>query len=269
VPSLRELQRCFLAALYEDGADSLHELVCPDGAAAAQRIAIHRNNLQQGFRKALALEFPVIEKLVGAACFTTLAQDFQRGHPSRSGDLQHIGAAFAGWLAGHFAGDAHAYLAEVAQLEWALQVLQLVEETPPLQTSELREIEPARYGSLRLTLRPCCQLLTTRYPVLAIWNANSDVTMAGETLDLDVGGDLLLLRRTAAGVAVERLAAGEHVLLCALAGGRTLEQSLDAALQAQPEFDLAASLQRCVARELFGALNAQAASDNSCGRPIA
>jgi Putative DNA-binding domain len=269
VPSLRELQLRFVAALFDDGVDCLHDVLCTDGGTAAQRMAIHRNNLRLGFRKALALEFPVIEKLVGAGFFTTLARDFQREHPSNSGDLQHIGAAFATWLAVRFAGERHAYLAQVAALEWALQELQLAPERPPLQTRELRGIDPVDYAGLRLQLRPCCALLTTHYPVFAIWNANQGTATADATIDLDAGGDLLLARRTAAGLVIEQLARGEHALLGALAGGLALGQALDAALEAEQDFDLAACLQRCVAREVFDALGAQAASDSGCGLPIA
>src|SRR3569832_2986714 len=58
--SLREFQRQFVEALF-DGS--------PDGRSG---IEIYRNNLHEGFLKALALEFPVIQRLVGEAYFRQL-----------------------------------------------------------------------------------------------------------------------------------------------------------------------------------------------------
>ncbi len=59
----------------------------------AERLDIYRNNLREGFVKALALGFPVIERLVGAEYFHQLAIELLRAHPSRSGNLHHGGQA--------------------------------------------------------------------------------------------------------------------------------------------------------------------------------
>ena len=52
--SLRDLQRQFVGALFDE---------LPDTRAGLE---IYRNNLHEGFCKVLALEFPVIQRLVGA-----------------------------------------------------------------------------------------------------------------------------------------------------------------------------------------------------------
>src|SRR5437868_9855910 len=81
--SLRDLQLRFVAALFE-GQDAV---VTPhiEGAAeiAAARLAVYRNNLREGFLKALAIDYPVVERLVGEDFFRQTARDFQLQHPSR------------------------------------------------------------------------------------------------------------------------------------------------------------------------------------------
>ena len=96
---LRELQLRFVAALFEGDAVVRDELV--DGSpSAGARLGVYRNNLREGFVQALALEFPVVQRLVGEEFFRQTALEFQARHPSRSGDLTHIGAPFADYLAG-------------------------------------------------------------------------------------------------------------------------------------------------------------------------
>jgi len=92
--SLRDLQLRFIAALYEHN-DAIVSAQLVDGApTAAARLGVYRNNLREGFIKALALEFPVVEKLVGIEFFRRTALDFQLQNPSQSGDLTHVGAPF-------------------------------------------------------------------------------------------------------------------------------------------------------------------------------
>jgi hypothetical protein len=53
---------------------------------------------------------------------------------------------------------------------------------------------------------------------------------------------------------VERLAAGSYAWLAALAGGAPLGDALDAALAADPDFDIAAVLAQRVADRTLAAL---------------
>jgi hypothetical protein len=264
MPSLRELQLGFVAALYGEAGPP------PDcaGEQAAQRLDIYRDNLRGAFAKALRLEFPVVEKLLGTEQFAALAADYQQAQPSRSGDLQHVGAAFASYVAQRCAGTPHARCAAVAELEWALQEAALAADAAALQPAQLRGLDPHDYGELRLRLHPACRLLRSRHPVQALWEAAMDPAAPVASTAPD-GGELLLVRRAPQGVVVDRLDAGEWALLAALADGQTLGIALEAALAAEAGFDLTACLQRCIARGLLAGGAVQAASDSFCGRPIA
>src|SRR5579864_5012849 len=95
---LRDLQKLFDRALFDDAPDAVAPWIqcCETDAAqgvaidTAARLSIYRNNLHEGFRKTLALEFPVIERLVGEDYFRQLALSFLAEHPSRFGDLHCI-----------------------------------------------------------------------------------------------------------------------------------------------------------------------------------
>src|SRR5262245_36975265 len=102
MPALRELQAEFVAAMFGE-TSSVQAHVRDDGMGADARLGIYQNNLREGFIKALAQSFPVIERLGGTDYFRQLALEFLAAHPSRSGDLHHIGAPFASFLAQKFA----------------------------------------------------------------------------------------------------------------------------------------------------------------------
>ena len=68
--SLRELQTRFAASLFDEAPERVTSWIRSQGIDPLARIGIYRNNLQQGFLQTLALEFPVIQRLVGAEMFT-------------------------------------------------------------------------------------------------------------------------------------------------------------------------------------------------------
>ena len=56
-----------------------------DGIDPTARLRIYRNNLHEGFQKTLALEYPVIGRLVGSEYFGRLALGFFCASPLHVG----------------------------------------------------------------------------------------------------------------------------------------------------------------------------------------
>jgi hypothetical protein len=249
--SLPDLQRRMADSLFADDGESAARWVHDDGIDPQARLGIYRNNLRQGFTKTLALEFPVIERLVGADYFRQLAHTFLARHPSRSGDLHHIGAPFAAFLGERFAGTRYTYFADVAALEWACQECWVAPESESLDPAALRAVPPHAYATLRFTLSPACRLVHSAYPVIRIWEVNRDVHARADTIDLDSGGDFVLVRRAAGRLDVHRVTQVDFQLLAALAAGESLEAGLINALACEAQFDLGAALRRCFALGVF------------------
>ena len=67
-----------------------------------------------------------------------------------------------------------------------------------------------------------------------------------QTVQLDAGGDALLVIRRDSAVELEPLSPGELVLLQDLAGGKSLGEAHVHALEAEPALDLSEFLQRHV-----------------------
>jgi hypothetical protein len=241
---LRELQLRVAGALF-DG-EFMPAVVCieDNGIAPRARLDVYRNNLREGFRKALALGFPVIERLVGADCFAQLAGAFLAAHPSRSGDLHHIGAPFADFLRARYAAGEHGYLGDVAALEWACQQVGIGERLPAATAEDLRGIEPSRYETVHFSLHPTVRLVASDYPIVRIWLSNQ-AGAPPETIALDAGGDRVLVRDVGDGVEFHRLRAGEFALARAIAEGARLGEAAEQAMAAaDSDFDLARALYR-------------------------
>jgi hypothetical protein len=260
LPALHELQREFVAALFaqERGDDvelRLASAITEDGIEAGLRLDIYRNNLHEGFRKALTLEFPVIERLVGEGYFRQLSQDFLAAHPSRGGDLHYIGERFADFLEQRFCDTQYAYLPDVARLEWAIEESAIAAHADPFDVQTLRQIGADEYGKLRFTLHPTCRLVRSAYPVMRIWESNQSAD-SGEIVDVGSGGEYVLVHRQHLRVELDRLSAAEYTLLEALAAGFDLSAALETVRErvtsridaAAPvaDFDLGAALRRFI-----------------------
>jgi Putative DNA-binding domain len=258
VLALRELQVRFTDALFDGAVEPVRAEIVADGLDVAERLEIYRNNLREGFIKALAIGFPVIERLVGGDYFRQLAIAFLGAHPSRAGNLHHIGAPFPSYLRERFVDTEYAYLPDVAALEWAWQEALIAADAEPIAPAALGELDPADYEHLRFELHPACALLQCAYPIIRIWRANQPEASGEEVIDLTEGGDRVLVLRTPQCIELRRLPAGDFAALEAFARGLPLGEALEAAQAADTAFDLGSALRRFLQLNVF----------TGCGREL-
>lgn len=249
--ALRDLQTRFAAALFDGAIERMETHIEQNGVASAARLDIYRNNLREGFIKALALGFPVIERLVGEDYFRHLALDFLKAHPSRAGNLHHIGAPLADFLEARFEHTEYAYFADVAALEWAHQEALVATDELAISADALRSVDPALYDLLHFDLHPAVRLVQSNYPIVRIWRANQPDAADGGTIDLGSGGDNVLVLRTAECIEFHRIPAGDFAFLLALSQGENLGAALDPAQAADVQFDLGTALRRGLSLNLF------------------
>jgi hypothetical protein len=239
--SLRELQLRFVASLYEGGDAVVAAAIEPGTPSVSARLGVYRNNLREGFIKTLASEFPVISRLVGDAFFRQTALEYQLRHPSRLGDLTHVGAHFADYLRSHFGAGDYAYLPDVAELEWALQLVAIAPASEALTAAHLAHVDPTRYEDLVFEPHPATRLVESRFPIVDIWQSNQPGAPQ-ETIDLDAGGDQVLVRRGDTSLDFVHLAAADFVFARMLSRRTPLGLATDASLAVDPQFDLVGAL---------------------------
>lgn len=247
--SLRDLQVSVMAALLDAPPEDLahaRNLIIP-AHGAAERLAIYRTNARANFRDALRSTYPAVVRLVGDEYFDQVARELQRRHPSRSGDLTHVGEHFADYLAELHHADGFRYLADIARLEWLIQESLLAPAHGPLDLTKLAAVAPEDYENLHFVVHPSLRLFASRYPALRIWDANVRSDATPDTIDLDSGADRIAILRAQLQLTFHRLSSAEQCMLRSLEDGATFADAVGGAAALDDDFDPSAALQRFVA----------------------
>ncbi len=238
---LRDLQADFTAALFDERPE-MNARVLAGRFPAAQHLQVYRNNVAQSLTGALRAVYPVVEKLVGDGFFRYAAHAYLHVHRPRSGNLHDFGDAFASFLAGFAAAASLPYLPDVARLEWAWHRAFHAADAPAFDFARLGALPAEQHASLRFVLHPSARLLVSDFPIVRIFEINQQGYSGDTGVDLGEGGVQVLVIRRDLTVTVEPLARGEAALLTALAGHQRLGPALQAALLAQPDFNLSTAL---------------------------
>ena len=162
-------------------------MVAGDAIPAAARLRVHRHHVFDSLASALAATFPTVQALVGADFFRGLARAFVGQSPPGQPVLAEYGAGFPAFIAGHDAARDLPYLADVARLDWALNLAFHAPAGGRLTAADLAALPADRLPSLRLALAPGTALISSPYPLDRIWTASQPGAPA-DTVDLDGGG---------------------------------------------------------------------------------
>ncbi|MGQ0664124.1 MAG: HvfC/BufC N-terminal domain-containing protein [Pseudomonadota bacterium] len=246
MPTLRELQSSFRAAMHGDDPVAIAAAVVVDRLAPARRLQIYRNHYDLTLGEALAATFPVVRRLVGESFFGFAARQFTAAEPPCGPCLFEYGAGFPDFLAELPACRSLPYLPDVARLEWAINLAYHASDVPALGPGDLSEVAPAQMPDLAFVLHPSCRLLESRYPVDRIWRVNQPDADPAVQVDLAESGVRLFVRRRGLDVEWRTLDAAEYAFLHRLGAGRSVQQAFEAATATGP-LDLTSTLAGLVA----------------------
>ncbi|MES2295611.1 MAG: DUF692 family multinuclear iron-containing protein [Pseudomonadota bacterium] len=235
------VQNDFAAALFEPALEGAALAHLQGGAGAQARFALYRGNLSATWDKSLGAAYPVLRALVGEEFFSALTRAYGMAEPSQDADLNRFGATFAQFLA-HFAHVAdYPYLPDMARLEWALHRAHYGADAPGVTAAQLAAMAPEQLENARLRLHPACAVLASPWASLALWRAHQGEGGAPFPATLAATSYALVARPRWRAEAVE-IDAGAYAALAALATGACFGAALDAAFEADPQFDVAARL---------------------------
>jgi hypothetical protein len=235
--TLAGLQRAFLAAVTGGDPASAEQLVRPAAVGAARRLDIYRNNARSNWRGAMQAVYPVVLALVGEPFFNEAADRLADAEPSRSGDLHRFGSGFADFLTTYPYARELPYLPDVARLEWAWHESFHAAEHEKLAFEQLAQVAPGRYGELRFRLHPSARLVRSDYPVFSIWQANQPGVADVAGVELDSGGERVLVFRGDLDTRLFPLEENDWAFLASLARGDSLEDAASVEqLAARPDF---------------------------------
>jgi len=229
VPTLLDLQTAIRRHLLDDttiaAAALLEEALVP-----ADRLSIYRNTSRTTLIKALRLNFPAVERLVGEEFFAAAADTFVTRQPPGTAWLDLYGEDFPQFLQGFEPAATLVYLADLARLEWCVSRALHAIDAEALNCSKLLNIDPSAQACLCFVAHPSVSLLSSLYPVDEIWRAvlaRDDAAMAA--IDLASGPICLLIGRRSGDVEVTRLDQARWKFAEALFTGEPLARALEAA----------------------------------------
>jgi Putative DNA-binding domain len=227
--------------------------VVGDSIPAAARLRVHRNHVLHSLGTALAATFPTVQALVGDEFFRGMARTFAVHDLPTQPVLSEYGADFPRFIEGYAPAGGLPYLADIARLDWALNVAFHSPAEPRLASADLASLPVEQLQAKSISLAPGAAILRSRYPIDRIWTA-AQPGASSETVDLESGGARLLVLRRPDDAGFVSLSNGEATFLEALAAGRTLEQAADSALAADAVFDLSPAFARLLHLQVFAAL---------------
>ncbi len=240
----------FADALLKPGGPVPAGIIAACEPPLASRFDVYRNNVFASLIDALKDSFPVVERLLGASYFRALAREFIIAYPPASPVLLEYGAGFAAFLENFKPLEDMPWLADTARLERAWLSAYHAADENPLGTQDFAAIAPAQIPHIRLTLHPSARLLRSFWPIATIWRANQDGATQGE-IDLDAGGEDVLIVRPQSEVVLHTLPEGSHPFINALINGADLTSAHKAASAQNDAFDLSLNLAHLIAGGAF------------------
>ena len=240
---LAALQHAFGGAIasVDKAAETAPIFRAPPDAALA-RLAVYRGNVVGACTKALAGAYPIVAKIVGEPFFEGLAREYLRRFPSTSGDLNEFGARLGEFVARFEHTRDLPYLPDVAHMEWLAHRAYYARDAAAPDAAGLAAALERDEGALRLALAPACALLASPWPLARIWEVHQDDYEGEFSVDFEAGAERILVYRPQFRVLVGRLSTGSYRFLERARGGAPVAAALDAALVAEPGFDLGAAL---------------------------
>ena len=164
--------------------------------------------------------------------FDAVATAYLAHHPSTTPSLRDFGRSFPGFLRDAL-GEAGPATEELATFERILRDSFDAPDAPAVGLSALQELATEALPDLRLTLHPSTTVFESRWGVVEAWNA----VATGQTTHAAVEGPTVawLVHRAPDRLTRFRsLRPLAHVLVSALAAGRTFAEACDAALEVGP-----------------------------------
>src|SRR5262249_55440762 len=156
-----------------------------------------RHHVRTSLTASLSATYPVVCRLVGHGFFAFATDAYIRRNPPAKPCLFEYGATFAEFLESFPPCAGHPYFADVARLEWAMNLALHAEDAVPIAPAKLASVPSEAVRRLTFQLDPSAAWLRSPWPVDRIWRANQSDADDQLPVDIGAGGVQLEIRRQA------------------------------------------------------------------------
>lgn len=241
--SLADFQQGFAAAMLDVAIPpplSIHGVRCGN---AARGFDIYRNTIATSLIQTLAERYPVTRRLIGPESFAAMTRLYTVHNPPRSPVLVDYGDTFPPFIRSLGPMPSIEYLADISDLERSLSRAYHAADAAPLAVDAFAQLRPDFLEDLVVSFHPSASLVTSRFPVVSIWEANRGED-EGKFVTL-WAAEAALVARPDDEVRIWLLPAGGYALLANLMKGATLAEATRTAADV-PDFDLTANLETLI-----------------------
>jgi hypothetical protein len=238
-------QQNLLRALLAPQADVAALSLQQSDLRALRGLRAYRANAQASADRALSAVFPTVRKMVSEDTFRHLAHEFWRAHLPERGDLGEWGGELPMWLSAHTDMLDWPYLADCARLDLILYQNERAADAE-LDAESLMRLESVDPALLYLQLMPGVAVLSSRWPVVSIYQAHQLTGLEAEhafdslrTSLLTGVGEQVVVARQGWRAAVEAVDINTYRWMKNLLQGFALADALECA---EPGFEFASWL---------------------------
>jgi hypothetical protein len=243
-------QETFAALLLDRKCPIPADFFSGEPALISERIRIYRGNLHALWSSALRNAFPVIHELVGEEFFDQLSILYGQQFPSQSGDLNVFGQHFADFLQEEVSVQAYPYFSSVAALEWQQHCAYYAADADAFDLASFLSIAGQDATSYALICHPAFALFNANFAAVQICLAHQNEAKETISFALDISSYAVVSRKDWR-VQLTQLSDAEFVSLRALRDGESLGVALESAMELDPEFEVASTLQQWFALGIF------------------
>lgn len=220
---------------------------------SARRFGVYRNNVTIGLMRAMEANFPVVQRLLGAAYFEGFVREFVQKHPPSSPLMFAYGEHFAAYLEAAGDLDAYPYLGDMARLEQQIRLSHHEADEPCLSASALADVPESELADAIFVPRAATAILTSPHAIHAIYMANR--TAVTGFVDNVSEAQAVLVTRPQFDVELNLLNETQLIFLNVLLSGQSFGNAADAAFIADERFDLSAAISMLLSSGAFQSIS--------------
>ena len=232
---LDEIQTRFRDAVVRGDTEAIAHILV-GGSSPQNRLAIHQRNYQTSLADALLVKFPATGWLIGTPVLLNAAQRYVWERPPNAPCIAEYGAGFPQFLATWPSCERLPYVREFAELEWYVGKAAIAVDKPPVSNEAFSAIEANALPDAVLSLQSGLHHIHASWPIDELMNLYLTET-APDHFDLAPGDVWIEVRGERGGFQLNRLAAAEFIFRKSVAGGRSIGDAAESALDVCANFD--------------------------------
>jgi len=254
---LEKLQNTFiddcLSGKLKEGEVRMEPYLDSSVLSAKAQMEIYQDSALGNINHAMKQTYDVLERLVGERFFAHIIDNFVLEYRPTSGDMADFGEELPEFLKNFKPAQDHPYLSDVAKLEWLFKESANADREQIIDATSFSNVPAERYMDLKFTVHVSVNIMQSKYPVLHIWQSNKD-NDGIEEIDLDEGGDTLLMVCPQNKVNIHRIIKAEKIFIENLQKGHTLFEAFEYSVGEDESFDMQESLNRFLSYGVFSSV---------------